>query len=1291
MVANVTEPIWTRLQRVSRDRPVRLGRYDVVGRLGRGGMGAVYDAVDTERGTRVALKTLRVLDHDGVLQLKREFRSVADISHPGLAPVYELAQDQGLWFFTMECIEGVSFRRWARPDAPVEAEGDLPLTRSLPELPTLDSDQLARLKPSPRISTPASPAGRTPQELRSGLAEIVRALLALHDSGVRHGDIKPANVLVQSDGRVVLVDFGLTRGVGEPAGRGPAAGTPAYMAPEELSGLGGGPAADWYGVGIMLYEALTGQQPFPGQSLLDLYLKKTHHHPATPRELVPEVPEDLSDICMRLLEPNPAARPEGRELLAWFTGEGSAGAQSAEGRRVSAFVGRDRELLLLEHAYTRASQGQPVVVHAHGPSGIGKSAMSRSFLRGAADLGGARVLKGRCYERETVPYKAFDGILDDLAQWLATLSDEDLFWVLPANAGALLQVFPALNVVPSLFERAASDQEVQDPMQLRRRAWAALTSLLGGVASISPLVLYIDDLQWADSDSAGLLTHLLQEGAGSRLLIIASYRPREAAENKAIEGYFEGEARESVELVDLPVRPLPPDDAEQLARLCLQRTGRPFSDASVATIVRESGGVPFFIEELARYSGGADSGRGSLDEMVAARVATLPRDQRAVIETVAVADTPTAQAVIFEAAGIAEDRLPELLALRSAHFVTMTGPGADDQVSCYHDRIRESVLGTLTVEARAERHAALGRALARRHETHAPGPWLYDVVRHLNAAPHLLSGAHERLGAARWNLQAGRLARKAAAYPLAAGYLRAGVALLTEGDWAEEYELALALHGELAEAAYLSAEFDTVEACVDEVLTHATALLDAVKAYETRILAFKAQNKLLEAVATGIEVLAKLGITFPEEPTPEDTQRELAATMRLLEGRSTDELLNLPEMTDPKMIAAERILASVNSSVYWARAELFPFMVFASLRIAVEHGNTAISSFGYSIYGVLLSGAVGDVETARSFGELGLKLVERFDAREWYAQLITPHYALIVPWIQHLRDTMEPLAESVRVGYETGAIEYALINANLYCIHGYLMGMELGALEAELRAYGEKMRRARQDTNRQFTAIYRQAVLNLMGRSADPCRLVGEAYDEEEMLPVHLAANDKTASFIVYFNRMILGYLFGRLEEAARDRDEADARLSAILAKVENATYRLYDSLVTLGRRAEGRLTRDETVARVEANQALLEKMAGNAPMNYRHKYLLVEAERLRVLGDPDEAGPVYDEAIALAAEHEFVQEEALACELAGEHHLAWGERERGLELLGRALAAWERWGARAKAAELVGRHRELA
>ena len=609
--------------------------------------------------------------------------------------------------------------------------------------------------------------------------------------------------------------------------------------------------------------------------------------------------------------------------------------------------------------------------------------------------------------------------------------------------------------------------------------------------------------------------------------------------------------------------------------------------------------------------------------------------------------------------------------------------------SFVHDRVQQAALSLLSETERPARHYRIGRIVFKRcKEKTEQLKHIFEIVDQLDRGLHFIKDLDESLQLAHLNLLAGERAKESAAYSPAYIYVKTGVGLLGEREfaWEHQYELSLKLYSMAADMAYMSAQFDKMDEALAEVFARARTLLERIPSYRIQILSFKARNKLDSAIDTGVDLLRQLGVEFPEA-TQENTGKELVKILSLLEGKTKEALLGSPVMTDPKMIAALKIMADINSSVYWSRAEFFPFIVFKSVELSVRFGNTEVSSFAYGTFGVILSGVVGDMKRAYEFGKLGIEVMEKFQAKEWLAQIYTPHYALIVHWNKHIRETFKPLIYSIHVGLETGAIEYAMINANIYCIHGYLSGQDMAKLESEIEGYSAMMQGFGQETNYNFNQIYHQAVLNMQGRSDDPCALVGTAYDEHEMLPRHLKANDSTASFFVYFNKMILNYLFGYYETAVDCRDETESKLSAVLAKLENTSFNFYDSLLSLALIRQDEDRKEELLNRVEKNQQVLKKWASDAPMNFLHKYQLVQAELARGEGNTKRANKLYKEAISHARENGFLNDEALANELAAECWFELDFEEIGDKFLVKAYQVYSNWGARAKTRQLTQKY----
>jgi serine/threonine protein kinase len=675
-------------------------RFRLLRRLGTGGMGVVYEAYDQKRDKTVALKTLINAEASYIYRLKTEFRSLSDVAHPNLVSLYELMSDGRYWFFTMELVDGVNFLDYVRDVESVEAEA-----------PALSLEQLDTLEtlPLPAMSRAQSfNEGR----LRLALRQLAEGLNALHESGKLHRDIKPTNILVTPEGRLVILDFGLVTEIVQQKLEPSLAmvGTPSYMSPEQVAQQPTSAASDWYNAGVMLYEALTGRLPFDG-NLVDILVKKTSVEPPPPRALAPEIPEDLSTLCQDLLRLRPQSRPTGRDVIRRLEGEAKIAEPPADARPApeEQLVGREEQLRSLEDAFFSVKKGRPQTLYIYGTSGMGKSALARHFLQKLVRRDqGVVILEGRCYERESVPYKALDGVIDSLSKYLVSLSQLKAEALMPRDVHALSRLFPVMLRASSVLNAPQREQEIPDPIALRRRAFAALRELLGRISDRQQLVIYIDDLQWADADSAALLEELLRAPDAPPLLLIVSFRSEDMSSKPFLKLLLEQIGGETCR--GIAVEPLTEDKARDLTESFLpaELAGR---DSRVDDIVREAAGSPFFIEQLSRYTLTCEeTTRGiMLLEMIEGRLRQQPAGARQFLETLAVVGRPMSTSVIHQASGLEGDEDFLISSLRAAKL--LRGFGEDHGVELYHDRIREALTSSLKAESVRQIHRRLVQTL----------------------------------------------------------------------------------------------------------------------------------------------------------------------------------------------------------------------------------------------------------------------------------------------------------------------------------------------------------------------------------------------------------------------------------------------------------------------------------------------------------------------------------------------------------------------------------------------------
>ncbi len=718
-------------------------RFRVLRRLGVGSFGVVWLVRDLASGADVALKTLPAGRPDLVYRLKREFRALADLRHENLVSFYELFATEEECFFTMEYVPGETFLEYVRRDG---GGGD----------------------------------GR----LRAALAQLVRGLSALHQAGKLHRDIKPANVLVTEQGRLVLLDFGLATEIEESGlcRSAEAAGTPEYMSPEHALGQPPSMASDWYSVGVMLYEALTGQRPFRAVRTEPA----SEREPPSPAQVRPGVAPDLAELCRTLLHGVPERRPSAAEIAATLGSheEGRGGWLVAPGD--PPLIGREEELGTLHEALRSLRAGRGVTVFVEGSSGVGKTALVQHFLAQAERGESAVVLQGRCYERERVPYQGIDSLVDDLCHLLKRLDPAAVEALLPRHVSALVRLFPVLERVPSVAVQCRrSPSGSPDQQEFRRQAFGALRELLARASDRQPVVLHIDDLQWGDLDTAALIGEILRPPDAPSMLLILSFRSEDRERSPCLRSLAH---RSTGEVVRLHVGPLTATAAEALARRLLGAQ----QDVDVARLAAEAGGNPLFVQELARLAalqgvGSATAGPPDLQTALRARIERLPSPARGLLEVVALAGYPIAEKMACRAAGVSGSAWEAWDLLRRGNLVRFAGGADERQVEPLHDRIREAVLSGLAPPRAVDCHRGLADAL---EEAGGADPEV--LARHHEAAGRL---DRARLLA----MSAGEQAERALAFDRAARLFRWALDL-APNDHPERGRLLASLGGALANA-----------------------------------------------------------------------------------------------------------------------------------------------------------------------------------------------------------------------------------------------------------------------------------------------------------------------------------------------------------------------------------------------------------------------------------------------------------------------------------------------------------
>jgi hypothetical protein len=670
------------------NRGDRIGnRYTVRRRIGAGTFGIVYEVFDPVRNKFLALKALRQATPDALYRFKREFRSLSDVAEPNLVRLYDLVSEEDQWYVSMELVRGRNFIEYVR-GAPFAL-------------------------PSDEEEHPADIPSGGPDFQRLGLAlpQLATGLATLHNVGKLHRDIKPSNVLVDENHRVVLLDFGLvldTDTLSSVANTEATSGTPAYMSPEQGGGEPLGPASDWYAVGVMLYEALVGTVPFRG-TYLEILNAKRSGDVSPPGSVVAGVPQHLDELCRDLLRVDPQARPTADEI---FRRLGAAPPQRIYLPRVALpLIGRDRHMRILHEAFDKAVDGNLTTVCIQGESGAGKTALIRAFIEQLRDeVRDVLILTGRCYQRESVPYKGIDSLVDALHRYLSRLDPAAIDALLPRDFAAIEQLFPVLRDIGDLmrYRRRVTPTLEGNQHDLRQRAFAAMRELLLRLSERTKLVLVVDDLQWGDVDSAELLDEVLRRPEAPPLLLIAAYRSDVAASSPFVRAF-----RERVASDDLMLDPLTPEESHRFA-LQLMGDNVENPEEVARMVAEESDGSPLFITELVRaftMAGPTILRRdATIIDVLQVRLRRLNPPALSLLQMICVHGRPILRAPLHRAlsGGEFEKTLSDLAAQQLIRTRDTVGGEA---VEPSHDRIAVAALAMLSSEELRQRHAQLATAL----------------------------------------------------------------------------------------------------------------------------------------------------------------------------------------------------------------------------------------------------------------------------------------------------------------------------------------------------------------------------------------------------------------------------------------------------------------------------------------------------------------------------------------------------------------------------------------------------
>jgi predicted ATPase/signal transduction histidine kinase len=1201
-----------------------------------------------------------------------------------------------------------------------------------------------------------------------------RSLCRIHQFHLIHKDINPSNLVVNiKTGQVQIIDFGistqLSRETPQLQSPGHLEGTLAYLSPEQTGRMNRALdyRSDFYSLGITFYEMLAGVPPFSATDPLTLVHCHLAQTPTPLHERCPEVPPVLSELIQKMMAKTAEARYQSAfGLIADLTNcqerflasKGSAAQRGAVQRgavqrgavQIAPFAlgqqdiskyfqipqklyGRETETQQVLDAFTRVSQGESELLLVVGYSGVGKTALVHEVHKPITEKKGYFIDGKFDQFHRDIPYASLIHAFQELLrQLLGESSAAIAHWKanLEQALGSIAQVI--IDVIPEveLIMGPQAPVPVLPSAQAQNRFHFALEQFIHAFTTEAhPLVLFLDDLQWADLPSLQLIKLFMTNPETRYLLIIGAYRDNEVHAAHPLMLTLEEIRNAQTKLETIQLKPLNLTHVRQLlietfhcnwvksqalAQLCIRKTeGNAFFLSQFLRALVEAQQISFQHKtghwewDMAQLQ--ETQITNNVVDLMMAKIKALPETTQTTIRLAACIGNQFDITILTlaseqSAQSIAQSLWPALQEsliiplddtykhMEFEHQVSASTSDVSDvhanspSFKFIHDRVQQAAYALILDDAKALFHLRIGRLLLAHLPPEQREERIFDLVYHWNRGCDLLTEQKEKEALAQFNLIAGKKAKTSIAYKPALNYFETGLKLITSAGWKTHYELTLSLTVEATEAAWLCGDFERMAELAEMILQNANTLRDKVRTYQIQIFACIARNQFLEAIQMARTVLEQLGLKCPATPTQLHVAWGVVKTKLALLDKPVEDLIHLPQMTDPSALAAMQICRSMEAACYITQSKLFPLLICRQIELLTKYGNSPYAAPAYALYGVILCGGLGEIESGYRFGNLALKVFSPEAEYHLRARFITK--SLLTHWKTALRDNQKPLLEIHQSALQIGLLDLACGACFMYCESLYFSGETLNTIQKELEKYTPIMIQFKQDHALALQKILEQTILDLQGHSEVATRHpTGTSYDET----APIATEHGSATFVFHLGKMMLCYLFQQYPAALEQGMAANKYLEAAISSPSVPVYHFYFALVHLALFSEApKKAQNQILKKVAAIRKKLKKWAHHAPMNYAHKEHLVAAELARVTGNELLAMQYYDQAITLAENNAFQQEAALANELVARFNISKGRGKLARIYLRQAHAGYQQWGAVAKVRHMEAQYPDL-
>ncbi len=1196
-------------------------------------------------------------------------------------------------------------------------------------------------------------------EFKFNLAEFLQIALKtadilgqIHLANIIHKDINPANIVFNpKTGIIKIIDFGISTVLNRenPTLKNPNVleGTLAYMSPEQTGRMNRALdyRTDFYSLGITFYEMLAGQLPFPTTDALELVHCHIAKQPVPLEQINHNIPKAVADIVMKLM----AKTAEERYQSAWgikadlencltqLQNDGQIFSFPLAKQDISdkfqipqKLYGREMEVATLLAAFERVAGERSTpnqesergieMMLVTGYSGIGKSALVQEIYKPITKKRGYFISGKFDQFQQNIPYLAIVNSFTGLVRQLLTESEVQLnqwqtklLTVLNPNGQVIIDVIPEMELIigkqPGVLE--LGPQESQNRFNLVFQNFIRVFC-----SAEHPLVIFLDDLQWADSATLKLIEVMMTDTNLQYLFLIGAYRDNEVNPTHPLMMTLNGLQKEgaiinSIHLAPLALEPIShliaetakstPDAVKFLAELVVQKTeGNPFFvNEFLKTLYSEdlltfdfpSRSWQWDVEQIA-----AKDITDNVVELMIGKIKKLPESTQEVLTLAACigADFNLNTLSIVREKSPAEIFANLVVAVQFGLILTRSELDAQLLIQDYkflHDRVQQAAYALIDDDSQRVIHLKIGRLLMQNIPPDERELRIFEIVDHLNLGKDLITNDSERIELAKWNLEAGKKAQDAAAFAAALQYLRVGLDCLRGDDWTEHYELALTLHKQLAEVEYLNGNFRESEALIDLSLQRVKSDIEKAEVYNLLLIQYTLSAKYEEAIKIGRKALSLLGIFLPDADFKKAFTIEVARAKENLGDREISSLIDAPEITDPHKILAIQLLVNTDPPAYFANQEMYGIIVLNNANISLQYGNIAESSKGFVTYGMILGSILGDYQSGYEFGKLSVQLSEKFNNSSQKCSACLVLGGHLNHWVKPIKWAEAILNESYQAGLESGELRhsgYALEHQLRYLFY---QGNNLETLIPNVANFLQFSQKTKNQWATDGMIGFQLILLNLTGRTPGKLIFCNDKINDEQFLET--CALHKSFAWICTYNifKSQILYFYGQLTEALKCTVVASKFISYILGHFQLAEYNFYSSLILVGLYPQVSISEQKQYwDQLESQQNQMKIWADNCPENFLHKYLLVAAEMARISGKREEAMDLYDRAIASAQANDFIQDEALGNELAAKFWLNKGKQEFAQIYLKKAHYCYQLWGAKCKVEDLEEKYPHL-